>query len=302
MTTHKYIKEKMFTQQYLPFAALLVLGAVNTEAFSFSRPALVGPATTPFARSLTYLRAEEPQESQEEGEVSDDDAPPASGGADILNSPEFLKRKVDVLKSDLEAADAEIAALTAAVEEGKAEWGNQLEKLKTEVSGPCSFFLLVSPARFILSFANLTLLNCLEPLVPVIISNFLISKHANIQERLGNQNKQGDNMAVVQVVREMLGVLDNFDRALGSITPETDEQKEIEAEFKATYAEILATFEKLGVKTVETVGTEFNYEYHQAVMQMPTDEFEEGIVCSEMAKGFIMDETLIRAAMVAVAR
>lgn len=109
-------------------------------------------------------------------------------------------------------------------------------------------------------------------------------------------------MAIVQVVREMLGVLDNFDRALGSITPETDEQKEIETEFRATYAEILATFEKLGVKTVETVGTEFNYEYHQAVMQMPTDEFEEGIVCSEMAKGFIMDETLIRAAMVAVAR
>ena len=39
-----------------------------------------------------------------------------------MNSPAFLKRKIDVLKSDLEAADAEIATLTAAVEEGKAEW------------------------------------------------------------------------------------------------------------------------------------------------------------------------------------
>ena len=108
-------------------------------------------------------------------------------------------------------------------------------------------------------------------------------------------------MATVQCVREMLGVLDNFDRALGSITPETDEQKEIEAEFKTTYDEILATFESLGVTTVETVGKEFDYEYHQAVMQMPTDEYEEGIVCTEMAKGFVLGETLIRAAMVAVA-
>jgi len=108
-------------------------------------------------------------------------------------------------------------------------------------------------------------------------------------------------MATVQVVREMLGVLDNYDRALGAIKPETDEEKEIEAEYKATYEQILKTFESLGVTVVETVGKEFDYEFHQAVMQMPTDEYEEGIVCSEMAKGFALGDTLIRAAMVAVA-
>lgn len=152
----------MLSQQYLPIAALLVLGAVNTEAFSLSKPALVGPSTTPLARSLTYLRAEEPQESQEEGEVSDDDAPPASGGDDILNSPEFLKRKIDVLKSDLEAADAEIAALTAAVEEGKVEWGDQLEKLQTEVRDHCFIHRICLCRRpsMIPCFVNLTLLHC----------------------------------------------------------------------------------------------------------------------------------------------
>lgn len=151
----------MFSQQYLSIAALLVAGAIRTEAFSLAQSSQVGSASlsTPLARSLTFLRAEESQESQEEGEVADDDAPPASGAEDILNSPEFLKRKIDVLKSDLEAADAEIAALTAAVEEGKAEWGDQLEKLQTEVCFIPRCSLCGNPACQLP--VDLTLVNCL---------------------------------------------------------------------------------------------------------------------------------------------
>ena len=108
-------------------------------------------------------------------------------------------------------------------------------------------------------------------------------------------------MAVQKVVRDMLDLLDNFDRAFGVITPETDKEKEIEAEYKEVYQMLLDTFEKLGVKQVETVGTEFDYEVHQAVMQRPSDEYEEGIVCDELQKGFIVGDKLIRAAMVAVA-
>ena len=108
-------------------------------------------------------------------------------------------------------------------------------------------------------------------------------------------------MATVQVVREMLGVLDNFDRAFGAVKAETDEQMEIESKFRTTYDQILEIFKDLGVTTVETVGTEFDYAVHQAVMQKPSEEYEEGICCEEFAKGFVMGDTLIRAAMVAVA-
>jgi molecular chaperone GrpE len=99
----------------------------------------------------------------------------------------------------------------------------------------------------------------------------------------------------------MLGVLDNYDRAFGVLTAETDEQKEIEDAYRATYDKILATFESLGVTEVETVGAEFDYEVHQAVMQRPSDDYEEGIVCEELAKGFVLEDKLIRAAMVSVA-
>lgn len=118
---------------------------------------------------------------------------------------------------------------------------------------------------------------------------------------MSSQNEKGDAQAIVKVVQEVLDLLDNFDRAYGVIKPETDQEKAIEAEYKAAYQDILDTFQKLGVAEVETLGKEFDYELHQAVMQMPGTDYEEGIVCTEFQKGFIMEETLIRPAMVAVA-
>jgi len=53
---------------------------------------------------------------------------------------------------------------------------------------------------------------------------------------------------------------------------------------------------------VETLGKEFDYEFHQAVMTRPSDDYEEGVVCEELAKGYSMEDgELIRAAMVSVA-
>ena len=118
---------------------------------------------------------------------------------------------------------------------------------------------------------------------------------------MNSQNSQRDEMATVQVIRKMLDVLDNYDRAFGVVTPETDDEKAIEAEYKDAYDMILTTFKKLGVEEVPTIGAEFDYEIHQAVMQKPSDEHDEGIVCEEFQKGFKIGDTLIRAAMVAVA-
>jgi molecular chaperone GrpE len=115
------------------------------------------------------------------------------------------------------------------------------------------------------------------------------------------QSKKGDSMATITVVRQMLAMLDNYDRAFAANTPETDDEKSIMEEYKLVYADIMSRFEKLGVTEVATVGKEFDYEFHQAVMQRPSDEYESGIVCEEYGKGFVLDTILIRAAMVAVA-
>jgi len=261
----------MIVQQktVLLFLSLLLVLAETSHAFSvLTRPSLSLVTTGRCSvRPVSCLRAvaedeasqeeeaEGEEEEEEEEDIKQEKKPDAA--TDILNSPDFLKRKLEVIKSDIAKAEEDLREAQERLEAGKAEWGSQIDDLQKE--------------------------------------------YQNIQQRMNTQSNQSDDMATMQVARQMLAVLDNFDRAFGSVTPQTDEEKAIEAEYKQAYNDILATFQKLGVEEVESVGTEFNYEVHQAVMQKPSDEYEEGIVCEELAKGFKIGDTLIRAAMVVVA-
>lgn len=178
---------------------------------------------------------------------------------DILNSPAFLKRKVDVLKSDIEAVKEKIEAANKIYEANKAEWGPDFDKLKLE--------------------------------------------YANISERLENQSKAGRATSIKEVAKKLLTVMDNYDRAFQQVTPETEQEKEIESSYKHVYTMIVNALGELGVKEIETVGKEFDYEMHQAVIMRPDENYDEGIVCDELAKGWAMEEgELIRPAMVVVSQ
>jgi molecular chaperone GrpE len=54
------------------------------------------------------------------------------------------------------------------------------------------------------------------------------------------------------------------------------------------------------VKPIECVGQEFNPEYHNAVMQVESEEFESGVVAQELLKGYTYKDTVVRHSMVAV--
>lgn len=234
----------------------LTLSKSNNNKISASILAYSAP---PFL-SFTALRTTEGGDdttTASDNEVANPEASKPDAAMDILNSPEFLKRKLDVLKTDSAKAADDVAAAKERFEAGKAEWGPQMDDLQKE--------------------------------------------YQNIQQRMNSQSNKGDDMATAQVVREMLAVLDNFDRAFGQVNPSTDEEKAIEAEYRQAYDTVLEIFKKLGVEEVPTVGSEFDYEIHQAIMQKPSEDHEDGIVCDELQKGYKIGETLIRAAMVAVA-
>eukprot|EP00568_Trieres_chinensis_P004095 CAMPEP_0183295046 /NCGR_PEP_ID=MMETSP0160_2-20130417/3151_1 /TAXON_ID=2839 ORGANISM="Odontella Sinensis, Strain Grunow 1884" /NCGR_SAMPLE_ID=MMETSP0160_2 /ASSEMBLY_ACC=CAM_ASM_000250 /LENGTH=262 /DNA_ID=CAMNT_0025456463 /DNA_START=102 /DNA_END=890 /DNA_ORIENTATION=+ len=227
------------------------LPSIAASAAAFCPPA--GPRVP----AATRLRAET-EESEAGGEAEkteEDHLLPDEGTSDILNSPAFLRRKADVLESDIASLQAEIDVANAALEAGKAEWGPKLDDLQRE--------------------------------------------YLNIQDRMARQSKDGEGTAIIEVARKMLEVLDNYDRAFGQVNAETDEQKEVEAGYVKTKDTILGIFNDLGIEEVDTVGKEFDYEVHQAVLQRPS-EYEEGIVCEELAKGYVLGEKLIRAAMVSV--
>jgi molecular chaperone GrpE len=122
-----------------------------------------------------------------------------------------------------------------------------------------------------------------------------------MQERFSKQSVNTTAEATVDVINQILNVIDTYERAFNAVEPSTPQQEGIVADYRATYDKILECFVELNVTKVETVGAEFDYELHQAMMQMPSDEFEEGVVCQEFAPGWICGDRLIRPAMVAVA-
>ena len=63
---------------------------------------------------------------------------------------------------------------------------------------------------------------------------------------------------------------------------------------------MLSELEKIGVTPIEAVGKEFHPNFHNAVMQVESDEFESGIVAQELQKGYMYRDTVVRYSMVAV--
>jgi len=123
---------------------------------------------------------------------------------------------------------------------------------------------------------------------------------ANFKARHYNQTLDAQADSKAELVKELLPVLDNFDRARASIKLEGEEQEATDARYQEMYEALMITLEELGVEKIPTVGEEFDYNLHMAIQQAPSDEYAEGIVSSEMQPGYTLRGRLVRVAYVMV--
>ena len=101
------------------------------------------------SRFNTLLYAED-GESESDAEVKSTGNEDGNGANDILNSPAFLKRKLEVLQSDVKSIDEKISDANKIYEENKAEWGPQLDDLRKEVSNQSHSFTSAFSADIII--------------------------------------------------------------------------------------------------------------------------------------------------------
>ena len=66
------------------------------------------------------------------------------------------------------------------------------------------------------------------------------------------------------------------------------------------YKQLMTELENLGVKPIEALGCEFNPDYHNAVMQVESEEYESGVIAQELQKGYMYRDSVVRHSMVAV--
>jgi molecular chaperone GrpE len=101
------------------------------------------------------------------------------------------------------------------------------------------------------------------------------------------------------LLEEILPIIDNLERALAHASE--DGLGAVVEGIRMTHAMLLTTLKKFNVIPIEAVGYPFDSAYHQAMAQVPTDQYEPNTVVEEYQKGYMLKERLLRPAMVTVA-
>lgn len=101
------------------------------------------------------------------------------------------------------------------------------------------------------------------------------------------------------VIEKILPVVDNFERGLASV-PEAEKDGALAQGMQMIYKQLMTELENLDVKPIPAVGEAFNPEFHNAVMQTQSDEFESGVIAQELQKGYTYRDSVVRHSMVAV--
>ncbi|MDK2877911.1 MAG: molecular chaperone GrpE [Thermoanaerobacteraceae bacterium] len=102
-----------------------------------------------------------------------------------------------------------------------------------------------------------------------------------------------------QLIKDILPVVDNFERAMDSIE---DREGPIYKGIQLIYQQLKNVLEKYDVKEIDAQGKTFDPRFHEAVMQVESQEYENDTVIEVLQKGYLFHTKVIRPSMVKVAK
>ena len=122
----------------------------------------------------------------------------------------------------------------------------------------------------------------------------------NFRKRTEKEKSQMYEIGAKDIIEKMLPVVDNFERGLDAVKEEDKEDPFIQG-MEMVYKQLMTVLGELGVKPIEAVGTEFDPNLHNAVMQGEDENFGENIIAEEFQKGYMYRDSVVRHSMVKVA-
>ncbi len=128
----------------------------------------------------------------------------------------------------------------------------------------------------------------------------LSAEFENYKKRASREMSEFRKYANEMIIRELLPVVDNLERAIESSGDDENVNSCVVEGVGMTLKEILKVFDQFEIKQVESLGQPFNPGFHEAVMREESDEYPENTVIKEFQKGYLMHDRLIRPAMVVV--
>lgn len=121
----------------------------------------------------------------------------------------------------------------------------------------------------------------------------------NFRRRTQKEKEELAKYASMKLITELVPVIDNFERAMATV-PEGTESESFSKGIQMIFRQLESVLNNEGLTAMETVGQPFNPEFHQAIMQVESDEYEEGTVVEEVQKGYMLKDKVLRPAMVKV--
>ena len=126
-----------------------------------------------------------------------------------------------------------------------------------------------------------------------------MAEFENFRKRTEKEKQAMFSMGERSVIEKMLPIVDNFERGLAAV-PENEKESPLASGMEMVYRQLLKQLEAMGVAPIEAVGKEFDPAFHNAVMQVESDEYPSGTVAQEFQKGYTYHGTVIRYSMVGV--
>lgn len=121
----------------------------------------------------------------------------------------------------------------------------------------------------------------------------------NFRKRTEKEKTAMFETGAKSVIEKILPVVDNFERGLAAV-PEEEKNSPFAEGMEMIYKQLISELEKMEVKPIPAVGEEFNPEFHNAVMQVESEEYESGVIAQELQKGYTYRDSVVRHSMVAV--
>lgn len=122
---------------------------------------------------------------------------------------------------------------------------------------------------------------------------------ANYKRRTDEERALVTQMGTAMVIGRLLGVLDDFDRALANVPADAHESW-VEG-IRLVERKLRGVLEAEGVRPIDALGTQFDPNLHEAVVHEPTAEHPDNTVIEELQRGYLLHDRVLRPALVKVA-
>ena len=122
----------------------------------------------------------------------------------------------------------------------------------------------------------------------------------NFRKRTDKEKSAMFEMGAKDILEKILPVVDNFERGLAAI-PEEAKDGSFAKGMEMIYKQLIKMLEDVGVTPIEAVGKEFDPNFHNAVMHVDDENLGENVVASELQKGYMYRNSVLRHSMVQVA-